>query len=253
MRELRIDRVARRIADDRMTRRTGLRAGGLGLLATALGAVGVAAHASAATESRAIPAPERLTQGTPESTPATTPAAPNELEIDGAWLCNQTFALCTTAPCELAEDDPSIANCHCIVANAPAIGFKTCPERAQSGVKLSSNFSTVNVNSEFAVMTCPRDAPWANCLDVPCEIDPLNPAVATCQCQMVKTGPSLTFGGGCDTATCTSTIWSAAPTTYLGLAQYESGMAQVGQKVNLPTTCPSATPVASAAGATPSA
>jgi hypothetical protein len=231
----RIDRIARRIAGIGVTRRAGLRAGWLSLVATAFGAAGAAA------------------QGTPEAETTATPAAPNELEIDGAWLCNQTFALCTTAPCELSADDPTIANCHCIVANAPAIGFKSCAERAQSGVNLASNFSTVNVNSEFAVMSCPEDAPWANCLDVPCEIDPLNPAVATCQCQMVETGPSLTFGGGCDTATCTSTIWSAAPTTYLGLAQYESGMAQVGQEVNLPSTCPAATPVASPVGATPSA
>ncbi len=250
MNELRIDRVARMLADGRVTRRAGLSAGGLGMLATALGAAGFVAPASAANESREIAAAGLLAQGTPEPTPA---AAPNELEIDGAWLCNQTFALCTTAPCELSEDDPTIANCHCIVANAPAIGFKTCTERAQSGVNLTSNFSTVNVNSEFAVMTCPEDAPWANCLDVPCEIDSVNPAVATCQCQIVETGPSLTFGGGCDTANCTSTIWSAAPTTYLGLPQYESGMAQVGQEVNLPMTCPRATPVAAPASATPSA
>ena len=226
MNEPRMDRLSRCIAQSGFTRRAGLRAGGLGLIATVLGATKIAA------------------QGTPETELAATPAAPTELEIDGAWLCNQTFALCTTAPCDLSTDDSTIANCHCIVANSYAIGFKTCAERAQSGGNLVSNFSTVNVNSEFAVMTCPEDAPWATCLDVPCRIDPLNPAVATCQCQMVETGPSLTFGGGCDTATCTSTIWSAAPTTYLGLAQYESGMAQVDQKVHLPTTCPSATSVA---------
>ena len=126
-----------------------------------------------------------------------------------------------------------------------AIGFKSCVERAPAGDKLVSNFSTENVNSAFFTMTCPESAPWANCLDVPCEIDPLDPAEATCQCQVVETGPSLTFGGGCDTGTCTSVIWSAAPLGLLGLSQYESGMECVNQAVTLPPMCPSATPAAS--------
>jgi hypothetical protein len=131
------------------------------------------------------------------------------------------------------------------VVDSYAIGYKTCTERAQAGSSLHSNFSTVNVNSEFGVLTCPESAPWANCLDVPCEIDAFNPAVATCQCLLVETGPSLTFGGGCDTSTCTSTIWSAAPEGLLGLAQYEEGMKRVNQTVTLPSTCPSGTPTAS--------
>jgi hypothetical protein len=64
---------------------------------------------------------------------------------------------------------------------------------------------------------------------------------------MVETGPSLTFGGGCDTSTCTTTIWSAAPPTYLGLPQYEAGMKMVNQQIAIPATCPAATPVASPA------
>ena len=220
----RFDRITKRLTLGPHSRRAALRAGVVGLAATALPRGGAAAQAS----------------GTPESGDA------SEMEIDGMWFCNQTFALCTTAPCELDEGDKTIANCHCVVANAYAIGNKTCAERAQAGRSIHSNFSTVNVNSEFAVMTCPADAPWANCLDVPCEIDALNPAVATCQCVMAETGPSLTFGGGCDTSTCT-TIWSAAPTDYIGLAQYEEGMRRVNLQVTLPETCP-----ADAAAATPS-
>lgn len=225
---VRFDRVTKRLS-----RRATLRTGSMGLAAVLAG-VGLPARYQASAAA----------QGTPEATPSGA-ADPNAVEIDGAWFCNQTFALCTTAPCELSQSDPSIANCHCIVEKAYAIGFKTCTERAQSGMSLHSNFSTTNVNSAFSTMTCPEDAPWANCLDVPCEIDPLNPAVATCQCEMVQTGPSLTFGGGCDASTCTTTIWSAAPPTYLGLAQYETGMKQVKQEITIPATCPAAaTPVA---------
>lgn len=231
------DRAVRRYVQGRQSRRGLLRAASLGVTAT------LAGLGTARWPQDAVGAP--ATQATPAASPVATDM--NAIEIDGAWFCNQTFALCTTAPCELSDSDPTIANCHCIVEQAYAIGFKSCTERAQSGLNLHSNFSTTNVNSAFSTMTCPEDAPWANCLDVPCEIDPLNPAVATCQCVMVETGPSLTFGGGCDTSTCTTTIWSAAPPTYLGLPQYEAGMKMVNQQIAIPAACPAATPAATPA------
>jgi hypothetical protein len=241
---LRFDLVARRLGKSRLSRRATMSAGGLGVAATAFAAFGILRDVpGAAAKSPNAYATPAAGDGTP------TAGDPNAMNIDGAWFCKQTFALCTTAPCELSESDPTIASCHCVVVDSYAIGFKTCEERAQSGAQLHSNFSTANVNSEFSVLTCPESTPWANCLDVPCEIDTFNPAVATCQCMMVETGPSLTFGGGCDTDTCTSTIWSAAPEGLLGLEQYETGMKQVNQEVVLPATCPSATPVA----ATPTA
>jgi hypothetical protein len=167
----------------------------------------------------------------------------NALEVDGAWLCNQTFALCTTAPCVASTTDPNISVCDCVVVNGFSVGFKPCPERAQSGNKVRSAFSTVNVNANFGVLSCPSGVPWANCLDVECEIDPTNPAVAKCQCITVKTGESRTFGGGCNTATCTSTIWSAATPDLPATAQYRKGMKQLGrQMVDFPRTCPAPHP-----------
>ncbi len=253
MDELRIDRIARCLAQVRLTRRSGFLAGGVGLTATVLSAVGLAAREFEADGFRLTAGAIPAVQSTPDAEVAATPTAANELNIDGAWLCNQVFALCTTAPCVLSTSDPTVANCDCVVIDAYSVGFKSCSERAQAGNNLVSNFSAVNVNSAFAVMTCPENAPWANCLDMPCEIDSLNPAQATCQCQIVETGPSLTWGGGCDTGTCTSVIWSAAPPTYLGLAQYEEGLKQVNQEVTFPAACPAATPVVSPASATPSA
>jgi thiol-disulfide isomerase/thioredoxin len=163
-------------------------------------------------------------------------------EVDGAWLCNQTFALCTTAPCVPSPTDPNISICNCVVVNGYSVGFKPCTDRAQSGNKVRSAFSTVNVNANFGVLSCPSGVPWANCLDVECEIDATNPAVAKCQCVTVKTGESLTFGGGCDTATCTSTIWSATTPDLPANAQYRKGMNQIGQPVNFPKTCPAPHP-----------
>ncbi|WP_082978714.1 MauE/DoxX family redox-associated membrane protein [Mycobacterium sp. 1081908.1] len=170
------------------------------------------------------------------------PSNVNAFEVDGAWLCNQTFALCTTAPCVPSPTDPNISICNCVVVNGYSVGFKNCTERAQTGSKVRSAFSTVNVNANFGVLSCPSGVPWANCLDVECEIDATNPAVAKCQCLTVKTGESLTFGGGCDTATCTSTIWSAATPDLPATTQYRKGMNQIGQPVNFPKTCPAPHP-----------
>lgn len=166
------------------------------------------------------------------------PSDPNALEVDGAWICNQTFALCTTAPCTPSPTDPGISVCDCVMQNGYSVGFTSCTERAQRGNSVRSAFSTVNVNPSFGVMTCPAGVPWANCLDVDCEIDPHNPALAHCWCVTVNNGESLTFGGGCDTTTCTSTVWSAATPDLPGSTQFKKAMKQLGQTVDLPATCP---------------
>lgn len=163
----------------------------------------------------------------------------NEVYVDGAWLCNQSYALCTTAPCEVSKTDPTIAVCHCVVQNGYSIGFKTCAQRAQAGDKLTSTFSTENVTGSFHSMTCPSGASWANCLDLTCQVDPTNPALTHCQCQLVKTGESMTFGGGCDTSTCRSVIWSAITPQLSANAQYIAGMKAVNQPYTFPKACPS--------------
>lgn len=171
---------------------------------------------------------------------STAQSDPKVVQVEDVWMCDQTFALCTTAPCVPSPTDPNISVCDCVVVNGNSIGSKRCSDRAQSGNKIRSAFSTVNLNANFAVLSCPSGAAWANCLDVECEIDPVNPARAKCQCVTVKTGPSITFGGGCDTATCTSTTWSAAtPEMYeAGMRQLRNGMDRVGKPVSFPKACP---------------
>jgi hypothetical protein len=238
MDEFRVDRIARHLAQSPFSRRAALRASGLGMVAAVFRRVGLAAPGDGADGE-----PDMFIQ-TPaaQSTPDACPAMPaTEVEFDGAWLCRQPYALCTTALCERSTSDATIANCRCVVLDGYSIGFTTCREREPAGKTLVSTFSTQNVTSAFGVLTCPEDVPWANCLDMPCELDSLDPALATCQCQMVETGPSFTFGGGCDTHTCSSVIWSAA--TPPGVTQYVGAMGCVNQPVTFPAMCPSATPV----------
>jgi hypothetical protein len=170
----------------------------------------------------------------------TTGPGKDGLKVDGAWLCNQPFALCTTASCQPSTTDPNISVCRCVMQNGYSVGYKTCAERAQKGSSVRSDFSTININSNFKVLSCPSGVPWANCVDVECEIDPTNPAVAICQCVTVRTGKSFTFGGGCDPTNCASEIWSGASAESSLNTAYLKGMKQLGQPVTFPKACPSA-------------
>jgi hypothetical protein len=243
MDESRVDRIARHLAQGPFSRRAALRASGLGVVAAMLRRVGLAAPGGEAEDDPGMVGETPAFQGTPGAAPAT-PAS--EVEVDGAWLCRQPYALCTTAPCQRSTSDATIATCPCVVLDGYSIGFTTCRERAPAGKTLVSTFSTQNVNSAFGVLTCPADVPWANCLDMPCQLDALNPALANCQCPIVETGPSFTFGGGCDTGTCSSVIWSAAVPP--GVTQYTAAMRRVNQPVTFPVTCPPATPAAPPTG-----
>jgi hypothetical protein len=240
-----LDRMARRLAQSPRSRRVALQASGLGVVAAMLRHVGLGAPADHSSD--AWPRGSLRAASTPGACPA---ASASEVSVDGAWLCRQPYALCTTAPCERSSSDPTIASCRCVVLDGYSMGYTSCRERELAGTSLVSTFSTQNVTSAFGVLTCAENVPWANCLDMPCELDPLDPALATCQCQMVETGPSFTFGGGCDAGTCSSVIWSAAAPP--GVAQYAAAMGCVNQPVTFPATCSAATPGATP-GASPSA
>ena len=231
------DLVSKRWARSRPSRRAILGSGGFGLAALAATVLTPGRTGVSATPAR-------------QATPAATPAGehPDAIAIDGTWFCNQTYALCNTAVCDRSTDDPSVASCPCVVLNGYSMGFKTCEERAQNGTSLFSTFSTANVNSKFGILSCPDDAAWVNCLDYPCEMDPRDPALATCQCAVVDRGPFRTFGGYCDASVCTAELLSGTSLDAPGVTQYMTGMQQVQQAVTLPETCPSA-----ASSATPAA
>jgi hypothetical protein len=160
----------------------------------------------------------------------------SEVEVDGAWLCNQRYALCTGSACVPSKTDPSVAVCQCEVLDGYSAGYLPCAKRKPSGSKLVSTFSTQNLGSALAVMTCPADAPWANCLDVTCELDTAHPDKAICNCPVVDKGPSFTFVTDCDTATCTQVVWSGAAPP--GVTQYVPAMKKVGKTAKFPRNCP---------------
>lgn|GEM_PF-1178834 len=158
-----------------------------------------------------------------------------QLKVKGAWLCDQRYALCTSAACQPSPTDPSVSICHCFVQDGYSMAYGTCESRKPSGKRMSSSFSTQKLTSKSAIMTCPASVPWANCLDAPCEVDPKDPSRAICQCPVVETGPSVIFGGDCDTAACTSAIWSGAAPP--GLTQFGEALKEVGGTAHFPRVC----------------
>ncbi|MGW1024082.1 MauE/DoxX family redox-associated membrane protein [Streptomyces sp. NPDC002577] len=167
---------------------------------------------------------------------------PKELKEGDTWLCDQRYALCTSAACEPSPTDPGIVICRCEIQDGYSAGLTSCAERAPAGDKLFSNFSVQNIASSTRAMTCPSSGQWGNCLDVVCLIDPRNPQQALCQCKSVTSENFLTFGGNCDTRTCDTVIWSAATQQLPGVAEYQSGMKRIGLPVTFPEACPSGAP-----------
>jgi hypothetical protein len=208
----------------RLSRRGTLGAGGVGIVTAVATYFGVSRFT------------ERVrAQG---ATPAANATPTGEIQVGDMWLCDQRYALCTTAPCELVADDSTIASCRCRVERGYSLGFSACSARVPKGTSLISTFSTVDVTPSLRALVCPDGNRWANCLDIPCEIDADDPAGAVCHCQLVASGEFVTLGGACDTSTCSFTIWSGDAVGSAVLSNYETAMAKAGQTAVVPDTCP---------------
>lgn len=228
----RFDRLSIRLAHLRLSRRGTLRAGAASLAAAAI----TARVSGDRTVGQALAA---------EATPAANATPGSDIQVADMWLCNQPYALCTKAPCQLAAEGSSVATCSCLVEDGYSIGFTACAERAPQGSSVISTFSTIDVTASSRSLVCPDGGLWANCLDMPCEIDANDPSRAFCLCQTAASGEVVTIGGDCDASTCSSVIWSANTTDSPVRAHYETAMTQAGQTFVIPPVCPGATPTAS--------
>jgi hypothetical protein len=149
------------------------------------------------------------------------------------YLCEQPYALCTSAPCVPQPGDPTEAICSCDVEQGKSMATELCdtllPSTDADGVRtVYSTFSLVQAAQGKKVMSCPAGTPWTWCLNKRCTVDPANAEKAICACDVIRTGAWITFGGGCDSATCETGYWSGA-----ALADFESGNAFVTQALGL--------------------
>ncbi|HAT1659464.1 TPA: hypothetical protein RG395_002320 [Legionella pneumophila] len=129
-------------------------------------------------------------------------------------ICDQEYALCTSARCIPTPGNPTNAVCDCVVEKGKSAGYKTCKERkpVRDRYKVTSLVSTFSFE-QFAFkkpMNCPEGLPWTNCVDMPCTVDPQNSERALCVCKIERSQAFFTFGGDCNTNTCATGFWSGA-------------------------------------------
>lgn len=151
-------------------------------------------------------------------------------------VCDQEYALCTSAPCVPDPRDPEkTAVCECVVHRGLSFGNTACAARkarVAGGVTvLASTYSLAEYRTK-ATMTCPSGAPWTFCLDKPCTVDPMDPLRALCVCAIRSSGEFMTLGGRCDTMTCDTGFWSGASPA--DVAQGEAAMARALGLEDLP-------------------
>jgi hypothetical protein len=137
-------------------------------------------------------------------------------------LCNHEYALCTSARCVPQPGDATKAICFCDVEEGKSMSTISCdklkPRTDDNGIRtVYSAFSLKQFQDGKKGLKCPSGTPWTWCLNKPCTVDPANPKKAICVCEVKRTGEAITLGGDCDTATCKTAYWSAAP-----LADFES-------------------------------
>jgi hypothetical protein len=130
-------------------------------------------------------------------------------------VCPGTYALCTTAQCQLIPGgDPGKikVSCLCDVKQGDSVGVKSCdsvppvtPEK--EGDSVPSRYFPIK-----ATAVCLNNTPWAMCLDSPCKVDE-DPSKAHCTCDL-EASPAqghLVVGDTFNGQTCTSNIlWSSA-------------------------------------------
>lgn len=133
------------------------------------------------------------------------------------WICEGSYALCTSAHCIPQPGYPSKSICFCevveqgqSVSNIPCIARK--PRIDKQGVTtLLSAFSYKHSIEGTKLMKCPGKTPWSRCLNKRCTVDPKNPKGAICFCDVIDSDEDwLTFGGGCDPTTCSKGYWSGS-------------------------------------------
>lgn len=131
-------------------------------------------------------------------------------------LCNQQYALCTSARCVPDPHDANKSTCFCDVEEGPTMSTVPCdkimPSTDAFGIRtIYSTFSFQQLKQGKRGMRCPSDTPWSWCLNKKCTVDPTNSKRAICTCDVLRSvGEWTTFGGNCDTRTCATGYWSGA-------------------------------------------
>jgi hypothetical protein len=150
------------------------------------------------------------------------------------YLCDHSYALCTSAYCIPQPGDHTKAICFCDVEKGDSMSTVPCDELqpgsdANGITTIYSTFSFKQYMEGKKTMKCPSSTPWTWCLNKRCTVDPSDSTKAICLCDIMRTNEDwVTLGGSCDSSTCNTSYWSGA-----GLKDFKEGNAFMTKKLNL--------------------
>jgi len=117
---------------------------------------------------------------------------------DGFNLCNQPYALCTSAKCDLVSGTPgdpnAIYKCYCDIERGCSMGTQACntlaPFTSNGTQYIFSTYNPKQLNQGYSLVTCPASGTLINCLNKICTVDPKDPRKALCYCSPESSGGS---------------------------------------------------------------
>lgn len=121
----------------------------------------------------------------------------------GYNLCNQPYALCTSAKCKSVPNVPNMTICECPIKNGCSLGTQDCsslqPFNYNNVDFIYSTFNPSQITEEgMNIYTYPNkyntSTEFSNCLNQICVIDPKNNNTAFCLCPLSKNNNWLSFG-----------------------------------------------------------
>ena len=145
-------------------------------------------------------------------------------------VCTGEYALCASASCQpipryekkaLSQGsfqvESTMALCQCDNKNGINVAQVPCEYRGDGSEQSRvSTYSWADAadSPPKNVMHCESQAKFTNCLNAPCQVDPLDPSKSVCTCPMTSTADSgdqwVTFGADCSATQCATTLWSGA-------------------------------------------
>jgi hypothetical protein len=132
------------------------------------------------------------------------------------YLCNQKYALCTSAACVPHPSDHNLSICSCDVQSGPSMSSVPCeqlvPQIDKNGIETVYSTFSLEQFSDKKSLICNGNYPYSWCLNKICTVDPMNPEKALCICDVKRENSSswTTLGGECDSSTCQNAYWSGA-------------------------------------------
>ncbi|OGO97424.1 MAG: hypothetical protein A3F41_05230 [Coxiella sp. RIFCSPHIGHO2_12_FULL_44_14] len=127
------------------------------------------------------------------------------------YICNSTYALCTSATCFPLLGEPKKVICRCIMKAGYSMGYKPCqnPQKGVAGHTLIvSRFYPLSKQNKYTLL-CKKGYAWADCLDKPCYANVEKKGQALCTCDVKHNKPFGFFVENCEKTKCTSGIYSA--------------------------------------------